>query len=57
MSERPPIHQYDHPITRFEHDDLKERVRVLEAKLDRITWLVIATLATTVADLVLKIRP
>ena len=52
MSDRPPIHQYvELPITRYEHEDLKERVRVLEAKLDRITWLVIATLAATVADL------
>ena len=39
------------PPTRHEHDDLKERVRVVEAQLDRITWLLIMTLAVTCADL------
>ena len=39
------------PPSRAEHNDLKERVRIIESKLDRITWLVIATLASALVDL------
>ena len=38
-------------VTRPEHNDLKERVTTVENKLDRITWLVIATLGTAILDL------
>lgn len=46
----------DTPITRSEHNDLKERVKAVEDKLDRITWLVIATLATAIVDLFVKVH-
>jgi hypothetical protein len=39
------------PPTRNEHNDLKERVRAVESQLDRITWLIVMTLAATCADL------
>jgi hypothetical protein len=39
------------PPTRNEHNDLKERVRAVESQLDRITWLLVMTLAATCADL------
>ena len=55
---RPLVHQYvEYAVTRPEHEDLKERVRIVESKLDRITWLVIATLAASLVDLLVKVRP
>ena len=39
------------PVTRHEHEDIERRVGLLEGKLDRITWLLIMTLAVTCADL------
>ncbi len=47
----------DSPVTRPEHDDLKTRVKSLEDKLDRITWLVIATLAAAIVDIFVKAHP
>ena len=44
----------DAPVTRPEHNDLKERVKAVEGKLDRITWLVVATLATALVDIFVK---
>ena len=40
-----------------EHNDLKTRVGGVESKLDRITWLIIATLAASLADLLVKVKP
>ena len=44
----------DRYVTRPEHVDLQERVRTTEAKLDRITWLLIATLAATLSSVLLQ---
>jgi hypothetical protein len=44
-----------HPPSRDEHNDLKSRVQMVEAKLDRITWLIIATLAVTIVDIFTKV--
>ena len=56
-----PEFQYNRRIedspTREEHNDLKERVKAVESKLDRITWLVIATLVTALLDLVRTVGP
>lgn len=41
-------------VTRGEHEDLKDRVKVVEGKLDRITWLLVATLVATLVDLFTK---
>jgi hypothetical protein len=49
-------HHEDH-VTRPEHSDLKNRVDKLESKLDRITILVIATLATAIVDIFVKAHP
>ena len=38
-------------VTRPEHEDLKYQVNKLGVAMDRITWLLIATLAATCADL------
>ncbi len=54
-------YQYDRRAddvpNREEHNDLKGRVKVVEEKLDRMTWLIIATLVSTLADLYTKLRP
>lgn len=47
--------RWDDPVSRPEHNDLKDRVKAVESKLDRITWLVIATLATAILDLLKSI--
>jgi hypothetical protein len=43
--------------SRDEHNDLKTRVGAVESKLDRMTWLIIATLAASLADLLIKVKP
>lgn len=62
MSEpRSQYQQYDRRVddgpSREEHNDLKIRVKTIEDKLDRMTWLIIATLAATLADLYTKLHP
>lgn len=46
----------DDYVTRYEHEDIERRVGVTESKLDRITWLIVATLAATIVDIVAKIN-
>lgn len=43
--------RYTDTISVREHEDLEDRVDKVEGKLDRITWMVVATLVTALLDL------